>query len=179
MTLISEDYRSQQEQMHTKEYGGTQSNTLWPMIAQTLADYGAVDVLDYGAGKGHLGINLLTSGWPGDYTPYDPGVAEFSETPQPHDFLCCIDVLEHIEPDCLDAVLADLKRVTKRAGFISVHLKPAKKTLPDGRNAHLIQKPAMWWLRKLTKQFRVVKDVPLDGKTEKHVNHVFIVEARP
>ena len=58
MTLISEDYRSQQEQMHTKEYGGTQSNTLWPMIAQTLADYGAVDVLDYGAGKGHLGINL-------------------------------------------------------------------------------------------------------------------------
>lgn len=176
--LISEDYRQMQQQLHVGEYGGVQSNTLWPKIAETLAGYGTLDVLDYGAGKGHLGINLLTSGWPGDYTPYDPSVAEFSESPQPHDFVCCIDVLEHIEPTCLEAVLDDLKRVMQRAGFISVHLIPAKKTLADGRNAHLILKPAGWWKSKLAKRFRIVKDQALDGKAEKHINHLFIVEAK-
>jgi hypothetical protein len=30
------------------------------------------------------------------------------------------------------------------------------KTLPDGRNAHLIQKPWLWWAEKIDRRFRVV-----------------------
>jgi hypothetical protein len=33
---------------------------------------------------------------------------------------------------------------------------PAGKTLPDGRNAHLIQKPSSWWLPKLSAHFDVL-----------------------
>jgi hypothetical protein len=69
--------------------------------------------------------------------------------------VCCIDVLEHIEPDLLDNVLDDLKRVTKRIGFFTVSTSPAEKTLPDGRNAHLIQAAPEWWLPKFMERFEL------------------------
>ena len=33
---------------------------------------------------------------------------------------------------------------------------PAAKVLSDGRNAHLIQKPSSWWLKKLTDYFEIL-----------------------
>ena len=65
-------------------------------------------------------------------------------------------MLEHIEPELLDNVLDDLKRVTKRAALFTVHVKPAVKVLPDGRNAHLIQQPPSWWLPKFLERFDLV-----------------------
>ena len=70
--------------------------------------------------------------------------------------VACIDVLEHVEPQCLESVLDDLKRLTKRVGLFTVHTEPAKKTLPDGRNAHLIQQPPSWWLPKFLSRFDLV-----------------------
>ena len=71
-------------------------------------------------------------------------------------FVACIDVLEHIEPHLLDNVLDDLKRVTAGVGVFTVNTGPAKKVLPDGRNAHLIQQPARWWLPKILERFELV-----------------------
>lgn len=65
-------------------------------------------------------------------------------------------MLEHIEPHLLDNVLDDLKRVTVGLGVFTVHTGQAVKTLPDGRNAHLIQQPPSWWLPKLTQRFELV-----------------------
>lgn len=67
--------------------------------------------------------------------------------------VACIDVLEHIEPDCLEAVLDDLRRLTEGVLFASVHTGPAFKTLSDGRNAHLTQQSAGWWLPKFCERF--------------------------
>jgi len=67
-----------------------------------------------------------------------------------------LDVLEHIEPDYLDKVLADLQSITRKYGFFSVHTGPAGKVLPDGRNAHIIQQPTSWWLPKLCERFEIV-----------------------
>lgn len=67
----------------------------------------------------------------------------------------CIDVLEHIEPDCLEAVLDDLKRVTASFGIFTVATGPAKKVLADGRNAHLIQQDPEWWMMKIFARFVV------------------------
>jgi hypothetical protein len=33
--------------------------------------------------------------------------------------------------------------------------RPAKKLLPDGRNAHLIQQPRDWWLPRLAQRFAI------------------------
>ena len=57
------------------------------------------------------------------------------------DLVCCIDVLEHIEPELIDNVIFDLSTIVIKFGFFSIHQGPAGKILLDGRNAHLIQKP--------------------------------------
>jgi len=62
--------------------------------------------------------------------------------------VACVDVLEHIEPDLLDHVLDDLKRLTEGILFATVTVVPAFKTLSDGRNAHLTVQPMSWWLPK-------------------------------
>ena len=110
---------------------------------------------DYGAGKQNLMKTLNQQfGIKLDYRPYDPAFPEYGE-PRPADLVCCIDVLEHIEPDLLDNVLDELQSITPRLGFFSIHTGPAIKVLSDGRNAHLIQKPSSWWLPRLCQRFEV------------------------
>ena len=87
---------------------------------------------------------------------YDPAVPHWSAAPAPCAFVACIDVLEHIESHLLDNVLDDLRRVTLRFGLFTVCTIPAAKVLPDGRNAHLIQQPARWWLPKILERFELV-----------------------
>jgi hypothetical protein len=84
--------------------------------------------------------------------------------PDPADIVACTDVLEHIEPECLEDVLADLRRVTKKMGFFTIATRPAKKFLSDGRNAHLIQQDARWWLEKLWAKFHVQQFNDLGGE---------------
>ena len=62
-------------------------------------------------------------------------------------------MLEHIEPACLDEVLDDLERVTRKIGFFVIANRPAKKVLADGRNAHLIQEDVDWWRARLERRF--------------------------
>lgn len=107
-------------------------------------------VLDYGCGKG-----LLAKGLPYPIWEYDPAIPGKDISPRPADLVVCTDVLEHIEPDHLAAVLADLKRVVKKVGYFTIHTGPAKKTLPDGRNTHLIQRPRGWWKKVLQQVFTV------------------------
>jgi hypothetical protein len=156
-TLISEEYRRIQEQLHRNPDYGVASVTFAPLVAEILTQVRATELLDYGAGKGRLG-QTLRQHVQGRLTihHYDPAVPEWSAPPAPCAFVACIDVLEHIEPHLLDNVLDDLKRVTARVGVFTVHTGAALKVLPDGRNAHLIQKPAEWWLPKILERFELV-----------------------
>jgi len=154
--LITDEYRSQQRQMHEKYDYGTASLTYAPMVAQIINANRVGELLDYGAGR----MNLMRAisdqrmvNHPFRYIPYEPSNPDFSDPPAPAEMVACVDVLEHIEPDCLDDVLDDLKRVTKGIGFFTVACGPAAKVLPDGRNAHLIQEPPEWWLPKLLERF--------------------------
>ena len=90
-----------------------------------------------------------------DYYPYDPVFPEYGEPRAGSDMVACIDVLEHIEPDRLEAVLEDLWRLNALMYFVTIHMRPANKTLSDGRNAHLIQETPSWWLPRLCKYFDV------------------------
>jgi len=118
---------------------------------------GDSELLDYGAGKGRLGITLKQHiQRPLTIHHYDPAIPEWASPPEPCGFVACIDVLEHIEPDLIDNVLDDLARVTAGVGVFTVHTGPAAKFLSDGRNAHLIQRPSSWWLPKLMDRFELV-----------------------
>jgi hypothetical protein len=77
--------------------------------------------------------------------------------------VACIDVLEHIEPDLIDNVLDDLQRLTQEIGFYSISTEPAEKTLPDGRNAHLILQSPHWWLNKIMDRFELQTFQVIEG----------------
>lgn len=147
--LISESYREEQERLHAKGNYGTASIQYAPMVSQIIDRMQISHLLDYGSGAmcnlgKHLKIDHKLQ-----YQAYDPCVPRFAGAPVPAQMVACIDVLEHIEPDHLEGVLDDLARLTEGVAFLSIHTGPAVKVLSDGRNAHLIQEPMMWWLPKL------------------------------
>lgn len=150
--LITDTYKQTQQKMHEDEYYGTASLHYAPLVSQIVNTLGVRHLLDYGAGKCRL-FQSLKADHKLTLQAYDPGVDAYSAPPVPAEMVTCIDVLEHIEPDLLDNVLDDLVRVTEVVLFATVTCKAAKKTLPDGRNAHLIQQPIEWWLPKIWERF--------------------------
>jgi len=54
-------------------------------------------------------------------------------------------------------VLKDLEGITSKIGFFTIHTGPAVKHLSDGKNAHLIQRPASWWLPQLCEHFEIAQ----------------------
>jgi hypothetical protein len=154
---ISADYRAQQQKLHKNADYGIASVTYAPIVKSILDATGARSISDYGAGKQNLKRALQDLGKVDfEYFPYDPAFPEYGE-PRPADLVCCIDVLEHIEPDYLAAVLLDLRSIVRGAGFFSIATGPAMKVLSDGRNAHLLQKPSSWWLPRLCEHFEIVR----------------------
>lgn len=153
---ISDDYLRQQKELHKNPNYGVASIGYAPIVKQLIEQFGSRSLADYGAGKCNLKRKLDELGVTGfEYFPYDPAFPEYGE-PTPADLVCCIDVLEHIEPDFLDNVMRDLHRIVRKYGFVTIHTGPAVKVLSDGRNAHLIQRPASWWLPILSRYFEVI-----------------------
>jgi 2-polyprenyl-3-methyl-5-hydroxy-6-metoxy-1,4-benzoquinol methylase len=154
MPVISESYREQNRKLHDSKpfYGaGTVTSRWYEGISRLAQQMGATSVLDYGCGKGKFGLACPHL----NVTNYDPAIRGLEQTPEPADMVVCLDVLEHIEPECLDDVLDDIKRCARRAVFLTVATRPAKKVLEDGRNAHLIQENFAWWAPKITARWDV------------------------
>jgi len=156
MKTITEEYKKMQQELHKNPNYGIASTHFAPIVAKIINELNIKTLSDYGAGKKNLfkflvelGINLEA------YYPYDPAFPEYGK-PKEADLVCCLDVLEHIEPDLIDNVIAELASITKSFGFFSVDMGPAIKILSDGRNAHLIQKPSSFWLEKFVKHFEIL-----------------------
>lgn len=148
--LISEYYREQNVQLHKlrSDYGSN-GHRHAAQIRELANSMGTKDILDYGAGKRTLADALHEF----NVKSYDPAFPEIAALPEPADLVVCGDVLEHIEPEYLDAVLDDLARVTRKVLFATIATRPAVKTLPDGRNTHLIQQDLTWWLPQIWSRF--------------------------
>jgi hypothetical protein len=153
---ISEEYLKLQQDLHQNPKYGVASLSFAPIVADLIRKTGVGTLSDYGAGKKNLLKGLTGAGITNiEYFPYDPAFPEYGE-PKQADLVCCIDVLEHIEPEMLDAVIKELASITRNLGFFSIHMGPAAKFLADGRNAHLIQEPSSWWLKKLVDYFEIL-----------------------
>lgn len=148
---ITEWYRELQHELHKNPRYGAASMKFAPMVQKLIAAHWPETLLDYGAGK-----RLLRTAIKGvTITEYDPCVPEIAAPPQGRfDMVCCLDVLEHIEPECLEDVLTDLGNLTRKLALMTIHTGPAGKFLSDGRNAHLIQQPIAWWAGRLEPHFR-------------------------
>lgn len=151
--LITDEYRALNAQMHTDDAAWGRQAVQNAANVQNVANHiGVRKFLDYGCGKQMLKVVLEPVGF--EVVCYDPAYPELSTPPEPHDFVVCLDVLEHVEPECLDAVLKDLHRVTKDVLLVAVATRPSIKTLPDGSNCHRIIEPMAWWLEKFAPYFK-------------------------
>lgn len=107
--LISDGYRETMRSYHNSVlHYGVGAGYYADIVLKLRESLKAESVLDYGCGKGYLGKALPFPIW-----EYDPAIEGKDECPRPADLLICIDVLEHIEPECLNAVLADISRCRK------------------------------------------------------------------
>jgi hypothetical protein len=164
--LISPEYIDQYRELHRRrdDYGGTGGKWMTTVLALIMQS-GFKSALDYGCGKAALWaaiVEYLPSNF--SWQNYDPCMEEYEDPPRPADLVICTDVLEHIEPDCLDHVLDDLARCTKKEILFNVATRPADNRLPNGQNAHLIQEPISWWWPHLLDRWRAGSMLENDGE---------------
>lgn len=151
--LISEQYRELNAQKHrTSPVYGSYGDRLAEFVRKLAKDIGATSILDYGCGKRQLEKALGFA-----INNYDPAIPGCEASPEPADLVICADVLEHVEPECLENVLDDLVRVTKEKLILMIDTAPANKHLPDGRNAHQIIEPMRWWMPKILQRWELEK----------------------
>lgn len=145
--LITPEYLALQKDLHARfDYGrGGDAEE----CADIVRHLGAETVLDYGCGQGHLGRLLSDL----EVEEYDPCIEGKDIEPARADVVVCADVLEHIEPECLDEVLIHLRSLIKRYGVFVIATSPSKKVMADGRQAHLIVEGQGYWFQKLTGLF--------------------------
>lgn len=153
---ISDEYRAEQQKLHENPKYGVASLSFAPVVQSLLRLGKCTSLSDYGAGKCNLkkALRLREDGRV-QYQPYDPAFPEYG-SPRPADLVTCIDVLEHIEPQSLDAVISEISSISQKLAFLTVHTGPAKKMLTDGRNAHLIQESTSWWLGQFEPHFDIL-----------------------
>ena len=170
--MISGAYKELLRKKHKadKSWGDTGARHFMKVI-QLLDQHECKSVLDYGCGKGLLGIKFREEQKPteheGEMIPsgiadvkfyeYDPGIEEKEKGLANADLVVCTDVLEHIEPQYIDAVIAELAAKTQKVAYLVISCREAIHKLPDGRNAHLIVQPPEWWEKKLLQSFKKVK----------------------
>jgi 2-polyprenyl-3-methyl-5-hydroxy-6-metoxy-1,4-benzoquinol methylase len=157
--LISPDYLDTQAALHADPQGyGTKGSRWAATVLDVALRYDCGSVLDYGCGGGALARVL--AGGSISVREYDPAIPGKDGHPSFADLVVCTDVLEHVEPEKLDTVLAHLRKLARKAVFLVVSTRPALRTLPDGRNAHLIVESPAWWAERVQRAGFTVADPP-------------------
>ena len=139
-----------------KEYARArrQSQDNKPRLWQTL--------LDYGCGKGGTAdwLHSLIRKPPLTIDRYDPGHDLYRNTPlrKSYDLVYSCDVLEHIERDELDTVIEHTQKLARHNIHI-IDMTPAKKQLPDGRNAHITLLDKWEWIELFEQHKHTIEEV--------------------
>ena len=179
--MISEQYKNWMTTLHQRKGMGAASKKpkgqtpLW-RCPEVIEKYQPKTVLDFGCGQGGL-IRDLSEMYPDiEFVGYDPGVPQFSQLPEDRQFdlIVSFDVIEHIEPDHLAENLQKLMKMGKNF-YLDICTGPAKKKLPDGRNAHLIQESDEYWTPWM-QHFGDIKEMYYEPK--RPANLIYIIEGK-
>lgn len=160
MPLISDEYAKLMRETHADPRFGAMTDThevFLKNVESVMRAYPTQSILDYGAGKGVF-KEQASRRWPSiQISEYDPGIPGKDVMPSPADLVVASDVMEHIEPPYLTDVLIHIASLTKKVFFTQIALRPAKRILPDGRNAHLIVETDNWWARRISDYLNVAR----------------------
>ncbi len=135
-------------------------------------------ILDYGCGQGDfkkafdlLETDILVQ-------QYDPAITGKDLSPVVSDLIVCADVLEHVEPEKIDAVMLHIFSLMLKGGYFVISLCETKVWLPDGRNAHVLLKPVEWWLDKFMQQPCEINHCSIRIKKSKIIDMVLWVSKK-
>jgi cyclopropane fatty-acyl-phospholipid synthase-like methyltransferase len=142
----------------------------YPWLLELVQSYKPKTMLDWGCGKGGT-IQWLNQLYPDiKIQGYDPGNPDYQELPQGRfDMVYSCDVLEHVEIMDIPDTIAEIKKYSKRSAHI-IDLTPAKKILPDGRNAHVTLMSADDWQQKLD-QYAEAELIRIYHEPDKRFHH--------
>lgn len=124
-------------------------------IASLVFRHKAKTLLDYGCGKGlQYTEKNAHSQWggimPDLYDPYVAAYANSSALEKRYSGILCTDVFEHLDSaESVQALAESLWPMAEEFIYATICTRPAKKSLPDGRNCHLLVKNQEWWLANL------------------------------
>lgn len=147
---ISKEYQEELKKLHDEKKSFGKSSSIPSEVIKCIEKYNVESILDFGCGKGFVTASLREKYPNIKIYGYDPGQDGFDELPKNVDMIFSQDVLEHIEPEELENVLQDLALRCNKVMYHLIACHPAKKTLSDGRNAHLIIESPDWWRQKLS-----------------------------
>ena len=166
--LVTEYYKAELQQLHKvyKEWGHGVSVNQWKNYQSHLSRLNCTTILDYGCASGKFKSWMNKEHPEYSVFEYDPGVIGKDMHPKPADFVVCCDVLEHVEPELLDNVMAHLKSLILKGAYFMVCLVDAFTILPSNRNAHLLVKDAEWWVDKFQQYFN---NITVIFKTKSHI----------
>lgn len=156
--LITPDYVRENARLHQVDDRYGVEGHLWAYLISGIALMENCEtVLDYGCGKGTLAKAMKGTGF--TVREYDPAIPGKDESPSESvDLVVALDVLEHIEVDCVSDVVADLARLARKKVFVVISTKPSKRLMADGRDTHLSLHDDGWWLQQFTAhKFRIVR----------------------
>ncbi len=150
---ISDEYKQTLlsiRQGTSRDWGTTGARNAGAPIAEVIhrlhkSQGKAPDVLDYGAGEGtlkeYLDENTCARVW-----EYDPGIPEKQDMPAGRfDLVVSTDVLEHIEPEHIGAVLDECFEKATYGVYHHIATCLTGHTLPDGRDYHILCESYEWW----------------------------------
>ena len=150
--MISDYYKEQNRKLHKTNKYGKWGYREAENVTKLKERYDCDSVLDFGAGQCSLSkaVNFPV-------TNFDPAVKGIDTLPEGKFDLCvCSDVMEHIEPEYLEEVLQTIRdKTAKVAYFVIATSLDGTKTLPDGRDPHLIVMEPEWWVHKLSQYFTI------------------------
>ena len=162
--LISNEMKEQNRLLHKEDWSfGIGGKKIAPKLVSWIKEYNIKSILDYGCGKGTLKAQFFKKNpiykekirWQN----YDPGFEIYDNLPKPADLVIVRDVMEHIEEDKIDANLEYIHSLTKKLVWFMIPKDSSTKKLSDGRNAHITQEPAEWWIKKIETRFEIIQKV--------------------
>ena len=120
------------------------------LIRPVFQEHGIKSILDYGCGGSDYG----KPGFHQEQTAaqyfglekvvlYEP--ARGMNNKEAADAVVCFDVLEHVFVSDLPETIRELFRLSRKLLVVNVACYQAKALLPNGENAHITQRPPMWW----------------------------------
>lgn len=142
---ITEAYRKQRELKYLDPAPSEGVAFYAPIVTQIIDRLKVTELLDYWCGKADL-MRAIKPMQALKIQCYDPAMPGFAGDPLQMQMVTCIDVLQDVESECLDAVLDDLKRVVGVVGFFTI-----KRGEEEAKN----EQDLGWWLDRIMTRFEL------------------------